>query len=281
MPCTLSSMSLWDVIPLPTAAIAIWAAITAGRAGTRSGRYLWLAVQAVTFLAALASSIAAASSTAGPHASHMFVAGLFIVWTVVAFGGGGVLVYLVYAVRGRSAAFGADLRESLWVGRAGFHTLSGVPAHPLRSPPHGRSRSRASSELVTSIVSVERGSWKVTWASDKETPNDFKGSGLTECVTMALDRLYHLRSHEASVRNAELQFAIYPFKGRGSTILDIRPTERGYAAAPLPGGDPTYDGLTLELLVDSVRASLGDSNDAMFRWIISPMDLQTRTRAHL
>jgi hypothetical protein len=282
VPCTLSSMSPWIVIPsLPTATLAIWAAISAGRAGTRPGRYSWLAVQAVTFIAALVSSIAAAAGTAGPRASHVYVAGLFIVWTVAAFGGGSVLVYLVYAFTGRSAVFGADLRESLWLGRAGFNTLGGVPPQPLRSPPHGRSRSRTSSELVTCIVKANRGSWEVTWISDIETPGNFKASGLTESVTRAMDKAYHLRSEDARSRNAELQFAIYPFKGSGSTILDIGPTERGYTATPLDGGGPGYGGRTLELLVNSVRTSLGDSNDVMFRWVIHPKDVRTQPRAHL
>jgi len=126
---------------LVSSTVTLWAAMSAGRATTGEVRYGWLAVEFVTFFAALAASAGASAAIANPNMSlvqllslrHVDALGFFvldIVWTVVGFGVAGILTYLEYARRGRRDSFGSDLRGSLWLGRGGFSMPFGGRPRP-------------------------------------------------------------------------------------------------------------------------------------------------------
>jgi hypothetical protein len=104
---------------LVSSTVTLWAAMSAGRATTGEVRYGWLAVELVTFFAALAASAGASVAIANPNVDALGFFGLYVVWTVVGFGVAGILIYLEYARRGRRDSFGSDLRGSLWLGRGG------------------------------------------------------------------------------------------------------------------------------------------------------------------
>ena len=113
------------LILLPSCNLALWAAVSAGIAKTRSRRFVWLAVHGITFCAALGASIFAAFGSTDPSASRLTVIAFWLAWLVVGFGSAVVLAYVVYSVRGRRSAFGSDLRGSMWLSRSGFSPLGG------------------------------------------------------------------------------------------------------------------------------------------------------------
>jgi hypothetical protein len=126
---------------LVSSTVTLWAAMSAGRATTRSVRYGWLAVELVTLMAALAASASASAASANPNMSvvqllslrHLDALGFFgfyVVWTVVGFGVAGILIYLEYARRGRRDSFGGDLRGSLWFGYGGISRPFGGRPRP-------------------------------------------------------------------------------------------------------------------------------------------------------
>ena len=125
-------------------------------------------------------------------------------------------------------------------------------------------------KLVTCIVSADG---QVTWASDQRTPRDFNALGLTEAVKRAATEIGALYAGKAAATETELQFAIYPFEDSASTILDIAPTEDGYTASDLAGKGLRFQARSLEQLVEAIRSSLGENNDAMLRWIIPVHEL--------
>ncbi len=115
---------------LVSSTVTLWAAMSAGRATTGEVRYGWLAVEFVTFFAALAASAGASVAIANPNVDALGFFGLDVVWTVVGFGIAGILIYLEYARRGRRDSFGSDLRGSLWLGRGGFSRPFGGRPRP-------------------------------------------------------------------------------------------------------------------------------------------------------
>jgi hypothetical protein len=115
---------------LVSSTVTLWAAMSAGRATTGEVRYGWLAIEFVTFFAALAASAGASVAIANPNVDALGFFGLDVVWTVVGFGIAGILIYLEYARRGRRDSFGSDLRGSLWLGRGGFSRPFGGRPRP-------------------------------------------------------------------------------------------------------------------------------------------------------
>ncbi|TMF98690.1 MAG: hypothetical protein E6I04_03885 [Chloroflexi bacterium] len=124
------------------------------------------------------------------------------------------------------------------------------------------------SDLVTCMVSANSGRWEVTYISDSRAPRDFKSPGLSDCVKRASDEIAALYAGTVAGTHAELQFAIYPFSEGASVILDVTVTSDGYSASDLKGEGLRFEGKTLEVLIDRVRASFAGHNNAMFRWVI-------------
>ena len=124
-------LAVWIVILLPACTVTLWSAIAAGRAQSRSSRYTWVAVQAASFFVAVMASVFGAFAPTNPNVGRLVVVAWWIGLATGGFGGAGAFVYLLYALRGRRSAFGADLRESLWMGRTGISRLGGGRPRPL------------------------------------------------------------------------------------------------------------------------------------------------------
>lgn len=122
-------------------------------------------------------------------------------------------------------------------------------------------------KLVTCIVTQHRGSWKVTFISDEQTPADFKSVGLTEAVEKASRDIGAIYGGALEATETELQFAIYPFSEQAGLILDIHRDSDGFSASDLDGKGLSVNGQTLERLVDDARGSLPNPSEAMFRWV--------------
>jgi hypothetical protein len=129
-------------------------------------------------------------------------------------------------------------------------------------------------KLVTCVVSPNKGTWEVMWVSDVKTPKDFKASGLNETVEQAMREIAAMYAGTAKAGEMELQLAIYPFSGKGSTVLDLTRDIDGFSVS-----DSTQTGVgvglrapTLEALVAEAAAS-ADHEDWMFHWVIPMTEL--------
>jgi hypothetical protein len=134
---------------------------------------------------------------------------------------------------------------------------------------------RGLSGLITCIVSAEKDKWSVTWASDRKTPAAFAGKGLTETVNRATQDVAGLYSGKPQAATAELQFAIYPWKGGGNLIMDVQRSADGFTAAALDTSEMSVSGPDLESLVGQAEQSLPDFRKAMFRWVRPIRELDT------
>jgi hypothetical protein len=126
---------------------------------------------------------------------------------------------------------------------------------------------RGVSELITCIIETGNNRWTVTWVSDRRTPGDFTGKGLTETVNRATREVAGLYSGKPQAATAELQFAIYPWKGGGKLIMDVQRSADGFTAAALDTSEMSVAGRDLESLVGEAEQSMPDFASAMFRWV--------------
>jgi hypothetical protein len=138
---------------------------------------------------------------------------------------------------------------------------------------------RGLSDLITCIVEAGNNRWTVTWVSDRRTPRDFIGKGLTESVNRATGDVAGLYSGKPQAATAELQFAIYPWKGGGKLIMDVQRSADGFTAAALDTSEMPVSGRDLESLVGQAQQSMPDFSSAMFRWIRPVRELDTPATA--
>jgi hypothetical protein len=130
-------------------------------------------------------------------------------------------------------------------------------------------------DLVTCVVEREGDAWDVVWASEGRTPDNFKDHSLTSAADRAAASVAAMYSGESQTSGAELQFAIYPWKGNpGKVILDITPDAKGLVARDIQGTEITIQGTSLEELVQRAETMVPNPNDAMFRWIRRVSELQ-------
>jgi hypothetical protein len=134
---------------------------------------------------------------------------------------------------------------------------------------------RGVSDLITCIVETGNNRWTVTWVSDRRTPGNFTGKGLTETVNRATQDVAGLYSGKPQAATAELQFAIYPWKGGGNLIMDVQRSADGFTATALDTSGMSVSGLDLESLVGQAEQSLPDFRKAMFRWVRPIRELDT------
>ena len=129
--------------------------------------------------------------------------------------------------------------------------------------------------LVTCVVEREGDDWDVVWASDGRVPANFKGHSLTAVADRAVATVTAMYSGESQAANAELQFAIYPWKGSpGKVILDITADANGLVARDIQGTEITIRGASLEELVQKAETMVPNPSEAMFRWIRRVRELQ-------
>ena len=122
--------------------------------------------------------------------------------------------------------------------------------------------------LITCIVQWADGVWDVSWVPYRGSPAEFSDETLTHATATASAEVAAMYSGREEASGAELQFAIYPWVGRGMRIiLDITSDADGYAAKGLLGVDINVRAASLEALVERAEQSLGDTSDVMFRWI--------------
>jgi hypothetical protein len=130
--------------------------------------------------------------------------------------------------------------------------------------------------LVTCIVEREGEDWEVSWASDGRVPEDFKDHSLTAAADRAAVGLAAIYAGEPQAASAELQFAIYPWKGNPvKVILDITADPNGFVARDIQGTEITIQGASLEELVQKAETVVPNPNEAMLRWIRRVADLVT------
>ena len=126
---------------------------------------------------------------------------------------------------------------------------------------------RGLSDLITCMVSAEHGKWTVIWVSDGKAPAGFTGTSLTEAVNRATQAVAALYYAKPQAVTAELQFAIYPWKGGGKLIMDVRSSTDGLNATALENSGTSVSGQDLESLAGQAEQSMPDFSSAMFRWI--------------
>jgi hypothetical protein len=123
-------------------------------------------------------------------------------------------------------------------------------------------------DLVTCVVERDGEVWEVAWASDGRVPETFRNHSLTALTKQAAASVAAMYSGEPQAASAELQFAIYPWKGNpGKVILDITTDADGLVARDIQGTEITIRGESLEDLVQKGETMVPNPNEAMFRWI--------------
>ena len=122
-------------------------------------------------------------------------------------------------------------------------------------------------KLVTCVVSPNKGTWEVMWVSDVKTPKDFKASGLNETVDQAMREIAAMYAGTPASVEMELQFAIYPFRGKGSTVLDLTRDIDGFSVTDSTSVPVSLRAPTLEAVVAEATAR-PDHDDWMFHWVI-------------
>lgn len=131
-------------------------------------------------------------------------------------------------------------------------------------------------DLVTCVVEREGEAWEAVWASDGRLPENFKDHSLTAVADRAAASVAAMYSGESEAASAELQFAIYPWKGNpGKMILDITREAEGLVARDIQGTEITIQGVSLEDLVQKAETMVPNPSDAMFRWIRRVSELAT------
>lgn len=128
---------------------------------------------------------------------------------------------------------------------------------------------------MTAVVVREDDRWKVSrWIDAELEPGD--GANTLDDV---------IRIADASVRDsyppgprrtsAELQYAIYPWKLRGTptAIFDITGTDGGLIATDILERNPGIRGKTADDLVAQASLVLARQDGAMFRWVKNVNDL--------
>ena len=103
--------------------LTLLAAMAAGRATRGWRQRVWMGAQAALLTLALAVAILIAVATGTTDKTvGALLALLGLAFTLAI---AGILVYVEYVLVGRRAAFGDDLKGSLWVGRSGVRRLNG------------------------------------------------------------------------------------------------------------------------------------------------------------
>ncbi len=103
--------------------LTLLSAMVAGRAQRGWPQRGWLAAQAAMLALALVVALLLALAT-GTN-DKTVGALLALLGLAFTFAVAGILVYVEYVLAGRRAAFGNDLKGSLWVGRLGVRRLDG------------------------------------------------------------------------------------------------------------------------------------------------------------
>ena len=128
--------------------------------------------------------------------------------------------------------------------------------------------------LVTCIVERDKSKWKLMWVADGTAPRDFSAESLTAALDGASSQTAALYANQVEAAEAELQFAIYPWKGKpGDVILDITKEGGDLKATDIQGSGITFTAPSFDGLVEAAERYVPDTSKAMFRWIRRVSDL--------
>ena len=106
------------------------------------------------------------------------------------------------------------------------------------------------------------------WASDGKVPRDFSEPSLSGAVDRASAEIASLYANKPEAADAELQFAIYPWKDTsGKLILDITRDGTGLAVKDIQGTGISFSSVSIEAVVTDAERYVPNPNDAMLRWI--------------
>jgi hypothetical protein len=151
----------------------------------------------------------------------------------------------------------------------------GFTAYPRNVGWFKRAFSGRLPNLVTCVVDRDGEAWEVAWASEGRVPDNYKDHSLTAIAERAAAHVADMYSGDPQAASAELQFAIYPWKGNpGKVILDVSRDAEGFLARDIQGTEIAIQGASLEDLVQKAETMLPNPSDAMFRWIRRVSELQ-------
>ena len=144
--------------------------------------------------------------------------------------------------------------------------------------------------LVTCIVERDKSKWKLMWVADGTAPRDFSAESLTAALDGASSQTAALYANQVEAAEAELQFAIYPWKGKpGDVILDLYEVKEVFTSGGMglvyraqhlvldrtdtQGSGITFTAPSFDGLVEAAERYIPDTSKAMFRWIRRVSDL--------
>ncbi len=149
-----------------------------------------------------------------------------------------------------------------------------IPHRPYFPSPAAILQALKLSDLVTCIVQRSGSRWDVDWASDGKTPRNSVAASLTAALDEAASQVASLYANHAEALGAELQFAIYPWKGNaGDVILDISRDGSELVATDIQGSGITFRATSFDGVVEGAERYLPDTSKAMLRWIRRVSDL--------
>jgi hypothetical protein len=135
----------------------------------------------------------------------------------------------------------------------------------------------ALSDLVTCIVQRGRNGWDVVYASEGKTPRDFSDPSLGQVIERASADVASLYAGKTEAAKAELQFAIYPWRGdAGSVILDVTEEPAGLKLRDIQGTGIEFQSPSIEAAVADAERYLPSTDGAMLRWIRAVAGLTRR-----
>jgi len=147
-------------------------------------------------------------------------------------------------------------------------------------PLFGR-RVRPRNRLLTAIISagsgVHEGEWEVIWVGEGgKEPSRMVATSLSEAADWATTAALAHFAGGRLVPDADLQFAIYPFRDYGhmAPMYDVTGCDGQYQAHDIVGDSPEVAAPTLEELVEQV-ALQPRGGEAMLRWARRIQDLPT------
>lgn len=130
------------------------------------------------------------------------------------------------------------------------------------------------SDLVTCIVEPDRSRWNLTWVSDGKTPRDSSAESLAAALDGGSSEIAALYANHREALEAELQFAIYPWKGNaGDVILEITKDGAELVATDIQGSGITFRAASFDGLLEGAVRYLPDTSRAMLRWVRRVSDL--------
>ncbi len=149
-----------------------------------------------------------------------------------------------------------------------------IPHRPYFPSPTAILQALKLSDLVTCIVQRSGSRWDVDWASDGKAPKNSSADSLTAALDEAALQVASLYANHPEALGAELQFAIYPWKGNaGDVILDMTRDGGELVATDIQGSGITFRATSFDAIVEGAERYVPDTSKAMLRWIRRVSDL--------